>query len=151
MIIYLELHLFHSSHFLFSSYKSYSYFVIFINKYLHFWKLLHFYGFMDFVFVEQFLYSKFVQLVPRNKIRLPCVDVVTQDLAISINFITDIDSWGFSTQMIILSVDRGSFISFFSPNLQVFYISFCLITLAKARNTFSKTMYLNFHFQDKTD
>ena len=37
-------------------------------------------------------------------------------------------------------------VDFWITAIHVFYFSFCLNTLAKARKTFSKTMYLNFHF-----
>ena len=124
MIIYLDLHLFHPSHFLFSSYRSYSYFFIFINKYFHFWKFFFLWYFTDFVFVEQFLYSKFVQLVPRNKIHFPCVEVVTQDLAIPINSITDYRLLGIFYLDDHIVWGWGSFISFFSSQSTCFLFLF---------------------------
>ena len=124
MIIYLDLHLFHPSHFLFSSYRSYSYFFIFINKYVHFWKFFFLWYFTDFVFVEQFLYSKFVYLVPRNKIHFPYVDIVTQDLAIPINSITDYRLLGIFYLDDHIVCGWGSFISFFSSQSTCFLFLF---------------------------
>lgn len=52
----------------------------------------------------------------------------------------------------MLSVNRGSFISSLSLSQSTrFYFSSWLIVQAKARNTFYKTMYLNFHLQDKIE
>ena len=139
MIIYFDLHLFHPSHFLFSSCRSYSYFFIFINKYFHFWKFFFLWYFTDFVFVEQFLYSKSVQLVPRNKIHFPCVDVVTQDLAIPINSITDYRLLGIFYLDDHIVCGQGQFYFFFFLPIYMFFISlFVLLPLQKQEIHFLK-------------